>query len=75
MGELRRESIDPADLVRVEPPGRPVVLKSGGPVMDLESWSDDGQALCRWAAADGRVCRAVLPAACLYRCEPLAVSE
>jgi hypothetical protein len=58
------------ELVKVEPPARPVILKSGGPVMDLES-VEDGNALCRWEGDDRRICRAVFPLVCLYSCVPL----
>lgn len=58
------------DLVLVPPPARPVVLGSGGPIMELES-VEDGVALCSWTADDGRLCRSRFPLPCLYACVPV----
>lgn len=67
--ELSRDSFAADELVVIPPPVRPVVLKSGGPVMEVLEVIDD-QALCRWAGDDGRVGTAVFSTACLYACVP-----
>jgi hypothetical protein len=63
----RRSAFDVGELVKVPPPTRPVILKSGSPVMDVESVEGD-QALCCWRENDGKLCRAVYDVACLYDC-------
>lgn len=61
----------PADALELVPePRRPVVLKSGGPVMELESVEGE-DALCSWTGDDGRLGRAVIPVVCLYACAPV----
>lgn len=69
MDELRRESFPVGNLVRVPSPAAPVVLKSGGPVMNLLGVTD-GIALCEWLTADDRLSRGTFPVPCLYRCVP-----
>jgi uncharacterized protein YodC (DUF2158 family) len=67
---LRRDAFPLDELVKVPAPKRPVVLKSGGPVMDLETVEGEN-ALCSWYGADMKLARAVFPLACLYECKPL----
>ncbi len=67
MGSVRRQVFNAADLVVVPPMARPVVIKSGGPIMDVES-VESGQALCRWMDDEGKLCRAVFRVVCLYSC-------
>lgn len=68
MSEIKRCVFDTDELVKVPEPSTPVVLKSGGPIMELES-VEGGSAMCRWTGLDGKLCRVVLPLVCLYRCE------
>lgn len=70
---LNRGAFASSDLVKVPAPGRPVVLNSGGPVMDVE-WVEGGTALCRWKDGDGKIARAVIPTACLMECRPMGES-
>lgn len=58
-----------ADLVKVPDPARPVVLKSGGPIMSILTVEGD-RALCEWAG-DGETQRGLFPLACLYEVRPL----
>jgi uncharacterized protein YodC (DUF2158 family) len=67
---LNTETFSVTDLVKVSPPARPVVLKSGGPVMDLEA-TEGGMAVCSWRNADGSCGRRMFPLACLYSCRPM----
>ena len=67
-------SFDRSDLTRVPCPHRnPVVLKSGGPILDLLAVEGDN-AICEWAE-DGEKVRRIFPVACLYRCVPLTDGE
>lgn len=67
---VNRDTFDPEEVTRVRKPRRPVVLASGGPVMELESLDGEGRALCSWVGDDGKIARATFPLACLYRCRP-----
>jgi uncharacterized protein YodC (DUF2158 family) len=67
---LHRKSFSLDDLVRIPPPEHPVVLKSGGTLMNLVSVEGDN-ALCEWYEDNGKLARAVFPLVCLYRCEPI----
>ena len=74
---LRRENELPVgDLILVPQPSRPVVLKSGGPVMEQEKTNPDGTVVCRWQRwDDGDMVTvnewASFTPACLYRCVPM----
>ena len=69
---VRRESFHPDELVLVPEPANPVVLGSGGPIMDLVATEGD-RGLCQWEADDGTTQRHMFPLACLYRCEKFSV--
>jgi hypothetical protein len=61
-------------LARVTPPARPVVLRSGGPVMDLVCVEGD-HGVCEWdeSDGDGTARRSwLLPLIALYECRPIA---
>lgn len=60
----KQATFDAEDLVIIPPPKRPVMLKSGGAIMEvLEEL--DGEVLCEWD--DGRVW---YPRECLYSLVP-----
>lgn len=66
---LHRGTFAAADLQRVPDPRQPVLLKSGGPIMEvLEDHGDE--VVCEWA--DGR---ATFPKASLYRLVPFNASN
>ena len=71
---MRRQVFAHSELSRVPPGARPVVLRSGGPVMDLEGVGD-GIGLCRWRGDDGKIHRAQIPVAALYSCVPCQKNE
>ena len=67
------------DLVAVPPAPNPVVLKSGGPVMDLVTVEGE-RALCRWtgwdvASQSNVEHRRLFAVASLLRCVPLTGGE
>lgn len=69
--EVHAGRFDPADLSPVPDWPAPVVLASGGPVMNLVCVEGDN-ALCEWWGAGGRTLqRHLFPAASLMRCERL----
>ena len=61
---LRSGNYDAADLVKIPPPTRPAMLKSGGPVMEVIRVDGDW-AVCEWP--DGR---STFRVACLYSLVP-----
>jgi uncharacterized protein YodC (DUF2158 family) len=65
---LRRGTFNASDLARLPAPVRPVMLKSGGPIMEAES-SEADQVLCRWMD-DDKVARAVFGRCQLYSLVP-----
>jgi uncharacterized protein YodC (DUF2158 family) len=67
----RRDTFHETDLVKVDEYENPVILKSGGPIMEAESPPSclKDKVLCRWEE-DGKIVRAVFPRACLYRLVP-----
>lgn len=67
---VNRDKFPADELVKVPAPNRPVVLKSGGPVMDLETIDGDN-GLCSWFDDEGKISRAVFPLVCLYACIPV----
>ena len=67
---LNRDTFSEVDLIKVPRPTRPVVLVSGGPIMELES-EENGKGLCSWRDDDGKLGRAVFPLACLYECRDM----
>ncbi|WP_459086360.1 YodC family protein [Mesorhizobium sp. A556] len=51
--------------------GDQVVLKSGGPVMTVDTWGrDDGAVECMWFGPDGKLEAAVLDIRCIRAAEP-----
>ena len=68
--ELRRQTFPAEDLELAPEPKNPVVLKSGGPIMDLETVEGEN-GLCRWETEDSKIARATFPLACLYLCRPV----
>lgn len=67
--EIRSEVFSEADLEPVKSPAKPVVLKSGGPIMDLVCFEGDN-GVCEWEGQDGTNQRHLIPLVCLYRCLP-----
>ena len=51
-------------LIKIPPPKRPVVLKSGGPILELLDIDQDGIALVCWGKQGEQT--AAIPKACLY---------
>jgi hypothetical protein len=70
VNELMRGVFNTSDLVSVPRPNKPVVLVSGGPIMDLIS-SQDGNGLVEWRDDEGKICRAVIALVCLYECRDM----
>ncbi len=68
--ELHRETFAKEELEKAPPKKRPVILKSGGCVMELES-VEDGIALCSWENNERKLQRASFPLVCLYECRPM----
>ena len=67
--QLRRDTFEMNELAKVEPPASPVILKSGGPIMDLIEFGE-GLAVCEWE--DGR---ARFPLSSLYRLVPFVSND
>jgi len=61
----RRDIFHEADLVKVDEYENPVILKSGGPIMESES-IEGTDVLCRWEES-GKIARAAFPIPCLCR--------
>jgi uncharacterized protein YodC (DUF2158 family) len=68
--DLRRGKFPNNQLVSVQLPATPVVLKSGGPVMSL-GCVEGGYAYVSWTDDNGRVQRHRFPSECLLSCVPL----
>ena len=67
--KLHRATFHPADLVAIPRPEKPVVLVSGGPIMDLVSVEGE-YGICEWR--NGRkVARAKFKLICLYECRDM----
>ncbi len=64
---LKRDKFQETDLEKIERKN-PVVLNSGGPVMEVET-VEGNRALCRWEV-NNKLARAVFPVACLSRLVP-----
>lgn len=64
---LKRDKFQKTDLEKVEYKN-PVVLNSGGTVMEVETVEGD-RVLCRWEV-NNKLARATFPAACLSRLVP-----
>ena len=76
--ELRSGSFNMSELVKVEPPKYPALLKSGGPIFDVLDIDDDGYAHCQWDRfIDGvkESVTEVFPIACLYKLVPFVLAQ
>ena len=72
--DRHRASFRPDELVRVPAPVRPCVLRSGGPVMELEAVEGES-GVVSWDGPNGSRGRAIFPLACLYACAPVAPAD
>ena len=62
-GEFREE-----DLTIIAPLKNPVVLKSGGPIMEMVSEDDEGFCLVSWGGLNNDEKTATFPSVCLFKC-------
>ncbi len=62
---LNRAVFSEDDLIRVPLPKNPVIIKSGGPIMEVLS-IEGNQVLCEWQH-DGKIARGVFSKVILYR--------
>lgn len=70
---FRRGEFKPEDLVLIQLPVRPVVIKSGGPIMNVVCVEGDN-VLCEWDN-DGKKEQGLIGAACLYACVPFELED
>jgi uncharacterized protein YodC (DUF2158 family) len=54
--KLNRETFADSDLTKLPEPVNPVLLKSGGPIMEAETEQEDS-VLCAWKERNGRMRR------------------
>ncbi len=64
---LNAEVFNAEDLRTIKAPKVPVVLKSGGPIMNLRC-IEGGRAFCEWDDNENEVIRKSFPVECLYSC-------
>lgn len=65
----RKDSFHEDDLEKVPDLENPVILKSGGPIMEVLT-EDEEACLCEWRGDSGKLWRKSYPRVCLYRLVP-----
>ena len=71
---LHQAAFKESELVKVPEPKQPVVLVSGGPVMDLVALEGEN-GVCEWEDNDNEQHRRLFPLVCLYGCKRVIEQE